>query len=191
VRHRVPVSPTAKEFAADTCGTDVIANGGDFRLDGIRTGFHCGIEVLDRYFRERVTQDIRRRITSCFVALDSQDHIAGFYTLAATSIVLGDLPDELTKKLPRYPTIPAVRMGRLAVDQSARGQGLRAALLADALDRSAASEIASHALAVDAKDDGAARFYIHFGFLKLANQPRTLFLPLATLRYADLISSHR
>jgi len=124
------------------------------------------------------------------VALDSQDHIAGFHTLAATSIVLGDLPDELTKKLPRYPTIPAVRMGRLAVDQSARRQGLGAALLADALDRSAASEIASHPLVVNAKDDGAARFYIHFGFLPLANQPRTLFLPLATLR-ADLISSQR
>ncbi len=82
-------------------------------------------------------------------------------------------------------------MGRLAVDQSARGQGLGAALLADALERSTASEMASHALAVDAKDDGAVRFYIHFGFLPLANQPRALFLPLATLRYADLISSQR
>lgn len=150
-----------------------------------RTGFHCGIEVLDRYFRERVTQAIRRRITSCFVALDSKDHIAGFYTLAATSIVLGNLPLELTKKLPRYPTIPAVRMGRLAVDQGARGQGLGAALLADALERSAASQIASYALVVDAKDDGAVRFYTHFGFMTLANQPRTLFLPLATIRNND------
>ena len=150
-----------------------------------RTGFHCGAEALDSYFRERVTQDIRRRITTCLVALDSKDHIAGFYTLAATSIVLGDLPLELTKKLPRYPTIPAVRMGRLAVDQGARGQGLGAALLADALERSAASQIASYALVVDAKDDGAVRFYTHFGFMTLANQPRTLFLPLATIRNKD------
>ena len=149
-----------------------------------RAGFSCGNDALDRYFRERVTQDIRRRVASCFVALDDGGRMAGFYTLAAASVLLADLPDDIGRKLPRYPSIPAVRMGRLAVDSSARGQGLGAALLADALARSMASEIAAYALVVDAKDDEAQRFYEHHGFMLLARHPRSLFLPFATARVA-------
>jgi len=72
-------------------------------------------------------------------------------------------------------------MGRLAVDQAFKGQGLGGALLADALDRAARSEIAAHALMVDAKDEAAAAFYRHHGFIALPDSPRTLFLPLATV----------
>jgi len=147
-----------------------------------RSGFHCGVEALDRYFRERVTQDIRRRITSCLVALDEQDRIAGFHTLADASVLLADLPEVIARKLPRYPTVPAIHMGRLAVDRTARGKGLGAALLADALSRSIGSEIAGFALVVDAKDDEATAFYLHHGFVPLADQPQTMFLPLATAR---------
>jgi ribosomal protein S18 acetylase RimI-like enzyme len=150
--------------------------------DRERSGFHCGVEALDRYFREGVKQDIRRRVTSCLGALDEQNRIAGFCTLAATSVLLADLPEVIAKKLPRYPTVPAIRMGRLAVDQAARGKGLGAALLADALSRSMGSEIAGVALMVDAKDDRAVAFYLHHGFIPFADQPRTLFLPLATGR---------
>jgi len=149
-----------------------------------RRGFACGVEALDRYFRERVTQDIRRRVASCLVALDEDDRIAGFYTLAATSVLLADLPEAIAKKLPRYPTVPAIRMGRLAVDRSARGTGLGAALLADAMSRSIVSEVAGFALVVDAKDDAAEEFYRHHGFIRLGREPRTLFLPLATARAA-------
>ena len=147
-----------------------------------RSGFHCGVEALDRYFREGVTQDIRRRVTSCLVALDEQNRISGLYTLAATSVLLADLPEAIARKLPRGPTVPAIRMGRLAVDKAERGKGLGAALLADALSRSMGSEIAGFALVVDAKDDKAAAFYLHHGFIPFADQPRTLFLPLATGR---------
>ena len=145
-----------------------------------RGGFSCGNDALDRYFKERVTQDIRRRITNCFVALDEHGHVAGFYTLAATGVLLMDLPQDIIGKLPRYPSVPAIRMGRLAVDLTARGRGLGGALLADALTRSMDSEIAAFALVVDAKDDNAVAFYKHHGFILLANHPRTLFLPLAT-----------
>ncbi|MCM5415810.1 GNAT family N-acetyltransferase, partial [Escherichia coli] len=80
-----------------------------------RTSFLCGSDALDRYIKEHVTQDIRRRIAACFVAVDNDHHIIGYYTLSAASILLTDLPEHLRKKLPRYPTIPAIRMGRLAV----------------------------------------------------------------------------
>lgn len=151
----------------------------DAALD--RSQFQSGSEPLDRYFKEQVTQDIRRRVTACFVALDQENRVAGYYTLASASVPLTDLPVSLAKKLPRYPSIPTVRMGRLAVDQTFKGQGLGAALLADALDRAIHSEIAAYALVVDAKDDVAAAFYRHHGFIALPDTLLTLFLPLASL----------
>jgi GNAT superfamily N-acetyltransferase len=147
----------------------------DKKLD--RTSFSCGSEALDRYFRTQLGQDVRRRVATCFVALD-EERIAGFYTLASASLLLTDLPERIGRKLPRYPTVPAVRMGRLAVDQAFRGQGLGGALLADALERAARSEIAVFALMVDAKDEPAAAFYRHHGFIALPDSPLALFLPL-------------
>ena len=145
-----------------------------------RTTFNSASEPLDRYLREHVTQDVRRRVAACFVALAEGQRIAGYYTLASASLLLADLPASNSKKLPRYPTVPAVRMGRLAVDQVFKGQGLGGALLADALDRAARSEIAAYALMVDAKDEAAEAFYQHHGFIALPDSPLTLFLPLAT-----------
>lgn len=147
-----------------------------------RTGFNSDSEPLNRYLREQVTQDIHRRVAACFVALADGQRIAGYYTLASASLLLADLPASSGKKLPRYPTVPAVRMGRLAVDQALKGQGLGGALLADALDRAARSEIAAFALMVDAKDKAAAAFYGHHGFIALPDSPLTLFLPLATVQ---------
>lgn len=145
-----------------------------------RTTFNSGSAPLDRYLREQVTQDVRRRVAACFVATTDGKRIAGYYTLASASLMLAELPASTGKKLPRYPTVPAVRMGRLAVDQGFKGQGLGSALLADALGRAARSEVAAYALMVDAKDDAAANFYRHHGFVTLPDSPRTLFLPLAT-----------
>ena len=153
-------------------------------LDGAhdRAKFHCDTEPLNRYLREQASQDIRRRVAACFVVLSDGQRIAGYYTLASASLYLADLPASTRKKLPRYPTVPAVRMGRLAVDHEFKGQGLGGALLADALERAARSEIAAFALVVDAKDEAAAAFYKHHGFMALPDSPLTLFLPLATVQ---------
>ncbi len=145
-----------------------------------RKRFTSGTVALDQYFQQQVAQDIRRRVTACFVALTAEDRVAGYYTLATASLLLTDLPAELAKKLPRYPSLPTVRMGRLAIDQDFKAQGLGGSLLADALDRSIRSEITAYAMVVDAKDDIATRFYLHHGFISLPDAPQTLFLPLAT-----------
>lgn len=147
-----------------------------------RSAFDCDRAALNRYLREQVSQDVRRRVAACFVAVTAESQIAGYYTLASASLWLADLPPSTARKLPRYPTVPAVRMGRLAVDHRFQGQGLGGALLADALARAARAEIAAHALTVDAKDEAAAAFYRHHGFLALPETPLTLFLPLATVR---------
>ncbi|MDR0457412.1 MAG: GNAT family N-acetyltransferase [Burkholderiaceae bacterium] len=144
-----------------------------------RSQFTCGVLALDRYLREQVSQDIRRRVAACFVAISGPSRVSGYYTLAAASVPLTDLPADLRRKLPRYRAIPAVRMGRLAVDIAFKGQGLGGVLLVDALRRAAHSEIPAVALIVDAKDEQAAAFYQHHGFMTLADSPLTLFLPLA------------
>jgi ribosomal protein S18 acetylase RimI-like enzyme len=146
-----------------------------------RSLFHCGEDALDHYFKTQVTQDIRRHIANCFVAVEAgTSNVAAYYTISAASIPLVDLPPEETKRLPRYPTVPAVRIGRLAVDQRFQGRGLGGALLADAASRTLKADAAAFTLLVDAKNDQAVAFYQRFGFRVLASQPRTLFLPLAT-----------
>jgi ribosomal protein S18 acetylase RimI-like enzyme len=119
-------------------------------------------------------------VTSCFVAITAAAVIAGYYTLASGSIPITELPPEIAKRLPRYPTLPAVRIGRLAVDQRFRGRGFGRLLLWDAAARALRAEQANFTLLVDAKDDAAVAFYQHYGFVPFATAPRVLFLPLAT-----------
>jgi ribosomal protein S18 acetylase RimI-like enzyme len=126
-----------------------------------------------------VTQDVRRRVTNCFVAL-AVDVVAGYYKLASGSIPIIELPPDLAKRLPRYPTLPAERIGRLAVDTKYRGQGLGRLLLCDAATRALRAEQANFTLLVDAKDVAAVEFYRHHGFVSFAAVPRVLFLPFAT-----------
>lgn len=156
-----------------------------FRIEALgpshdRSRFRCGVEPLDRYFATQVTQDIRRRVSACFVAVEqASGTVAGFYTIAASSIPLPDLAPETAKKLPRYPLVPAVRVGRLAVAEGYRGKGLGAGLLVDGISRALKAEIAAFAIVVDAKDDAAMEFYKHHGFIAFTSAPMTLYLPLA------------
>ena len=144
-----------------------------------RTAFCSGVEALDGYFREQVSLDMKRRATACTVAVElATGKVAGFYTLAAAGIPLADLPEDMVKRLPRYPSVPVARLGRLAVDQAFRGQKLGGALVWDALLRSARSEVAVAALVVDAKDETASVFYRHLGFVPLAAEGLQLVLPL-------------
>ena len=145
-----------------------------------RKNFSCGVPALDRYLHELATQDIRRRVSNCFVARDRGGTVAGFYTLAATSFPLSELSPEETKRLPRYGMLPAGLIGRLAVDQRFRGRRLGGALIIDAIRRAAAADPAIFALVVDAKDDAAVAFYQHLQFRRFASRTMSLYLPIAT-----------
>lgn len=148
-----------------------------------RTVFACGVEALDQYLVSQVTQDIRRRVSACYVAVEAgSGRVAGYYTLAAGGVPLNDLASDLIRRLPRYPSVPVARVGRLAVHRSFQGRQLGAALLADAALRAARSEVAVHALVVDAKDDAAAAFYRHHGFEPFGGQSRQLIVPLARFK---------
>jgi predicted GNAT family N-acyltransferase len=146
-----------------------------------RTAFHCGADALDRYLKQQARQDADKRVAAPFVAVNPPNtRVLGYYTLSASVVTLTDLPDELTRRLPRYPQLPVTLLGRLAVDQSARVQRLGEHLLLDALHRSLthADEIAAMAVVVDAKDENAAAFYRHYGFIPLQAQPRRLYVPM-------------
>lgn len=152
-------------------------------LDGRdRSGFTCSSDPLNRYFHTQASQDMRRRVAACYIAIDqTTDAIAGYYTLSAADIPLTELPPDLTKRLPRYPTLPAARLGRLAVDHRYLGQKLGAMLLADAVMRAAGSDVAVYAMVVDAKDEAAETFYQHHGFVAYASVSGKLMAPLGRL----------
>lgn len=142
--------------------------------------FRCGQAPLEEYLCRYASQDVRRNVARVFVATPQSDsrRVAGYFTLSAGSVHCADLPPALAKKLPRYP-IPVALVGRLAVDRAFQGQGLGSILLSDACQKvaRASAALAIVGIVVDAKDDAAAAFYRHFGFLDLAGQPGRLLLP--------------
>jgi GNAT superfamily N-acetyltransferase len=131
--------------------------------------------------RIQAGQDARNNVAAPFVLVFADGSIGGYYTLSATSVKLAELPLEITRRLPRYPLIPATLLGRLAVDRRHRGKGYGRFLLADALHRAVRSEMASFAVVVDAKDEAARQFYERESFLPFPDQPMKLFRPRADI----------
>ena len=147
-----------------------------------RESFASGVAPLDRYLRQQAAQDTRRRVASCFVLIAESDRVPiGYFTLAATGIALAELPEPVAKRLPRFPRVPAILMGRLAIDARHQRQGHGEFMLLDALSRALRNEIASYAFVVDANDDNAARFYQCFGFRSLTAGTRRLFMPMTEI----------
>lgn len=151
-----------------------------------RTAFTCGSAALDRYFRQQAGQEHRRGVTSVFVMRDGQRDgaIAGFYTLSATAIATATLPPDVSKKLPRYPALPAILLGRLARDERWRGQGIGEGLLSSALRRSIAisEQLGAIFVVVDAKDSAARIFYEGFKFQSFIDAENKLFISLENVR---------
>jgi ribosomal protein S18 acetylase RimI-like enzyme len=149
-----------------------------------RTGFQCGVEALDRYFKKQAKQDIKRRISRVFVATkqDKPKVVVGYYTLSTLSIELNQLPERLARKLPKHP-VPAALIGRLAVSNPAQRRGVGKMLLADAIKRTLAvsDQVVIYAMVVDAINENAIGFYEQFGFTRLSDDSPRLFLPLKSI----------
>jgi len=150
-----------------------------------RAGFDCGEPSLDLYLKTQASQDVRRHVARVFVAVETgAATIAGYYTLGSMSIAVGELPEELRRKLPRYRDLPAALIGRLARDRRYAGRGLGSLLLADAVGRIVAigTEMAVFAIVVDALDERARAFYEAHGFRPQASQADRLFLAFGTAK---------
>lgn len=149
--------------------------------DHDRASFRCGVAELDAYLQQQAGQDLKRNLAAVFVLTPDGKTVAGFYTLSAHSIQAAELPEDLRKKLPRFP-LPVTLLGRMAVAQALRGQGCGEFLLMHALERAwlGSRQVASWAMIVDAKA-GARDFYIKYGFIPFPEQPYRLFLPMKTV----------
>ncbi len=158
-----------------------------FRIEALdvrhrRERFASGVDALDRYLASRAGQDTKRGFASVFVAVEiASERVCAFYTLSMAGVAVDLLPERLQRKMPRYPSVPAVRLGRLAVAVTDKGRGLGKWLLMDAMTRSLASEVAWAAFVVDVRDETARSFYLQYSFLALADDPLHLFLPRATV----------
>lgn len=148
-----------------------------------KENFTCGKEMLDNYLHMQAKQDVKRKLTACFILSENEVIVKGYYTLSNTSVNRDFLPESSIKKLPpSYKHLPATLLGRLAVDVNYKGQGLGTNLLMDALKRSYHNslQIASMAVIVDPLDDEAIAFYNHFGFIDLPDSGK-MFIPMAHL----------
>ena len=146
-----------------------------------RAAFSSGNPRIDSYFRQTVLLDVKRGYAACYVLVETaSSRVAGFYTLSSRSIPLTGLPEDVARKLPRYPSIPAVLIGWLGRDLQFHGQHVGALLLADAINRLAAAPVGIHAICADAIDDAAADFFRAHQFQAFASRANGFYLPLNT-----------
>ncbi len=149
-----------------------------------RAAFFCGVAPLDAYLKSQATQDAKRKIAVTYV-LRRRDSVTimGYYTISTASIETTQLPETISKRLPRYDALPAMLVGRLAVDQQYHGRRLGELLLVDALRRCfmLSQEIGAMAVLVDAKDEGAARFYERYGFRRFEDRSHSLYIPMSEI----------
>lgn len=146
-----------------------------------RDRFACGVESLDLYLKTQASQDMRRKANAVFVIVPtaSPQTIAGYFTLCAYGIPPGTIPEEARKHIPKYPVVSATLIGRLAVSREFQGKRLGSFLLAEALRKAYANAavVGSSMVVVDAIDEGAARFYLAHGFVRMPDSMR-LMLPM-------------
>lgn len=150
-----------------------------------RTQFDCGEESLNNYLRRQAGQEDKKFISSVYVAVSNNtdpSQIIGFYSVSAAQIEFRGLPTELAKNLPRYPFLPAFRIGRLAVSKTNQSKGIGKKLLIDALLKCFRSQIPGFAVIVDAKNKQLISFYQKYGFIQFPDQPLKLFIPMKVIR---------
>lgn len=150
-----------------------------------KDSFSCHVKALENYFHRYASQDVKKRLSKCFVLIDNkQSKIIGYYTLSALSVLISDIPQERINKGIPYPNIPAVLLGRLAIDDNFQKQGYGKFLIVDAIHKIKNTHIAAALLIVEAKDDNAFAFYNELGFIEfkeLNEKYRKLFYPLTNI----------
>ncbi len=136
--------------------------------------FDCGQPALTAWLTRHARIAQAKRTAQVFVWAEEDDTaVQAYFTLSAHEIVAADLPRRLARGMPER--IPAVLLGKLALDRRLHGQGLGGQLLFDAYQRvlAATRTVTARYLVVDAIDDDAVRFYGHYGFIRSPAEPST------------------
>ena len=148
-----------------------------------RDEFTCESPELTDFLRTRARKEMQARASACFVLVGKSDpgRIVGFYTFSQTAVITQQLPEAVSKRLPRYPQLGATLIGRLARDLTWKGKDVGRLLLIDALRRCVrhSAEVGAVVVVTDPKDDNAKRFYANHGFLML--DEHRMFIPMSEL----------
>lgn len=148
-------------------------------------GFCSGEEALDSWLKERALSNMESGASRTYVISEAGAHkVIGYYALCMGQILNQDVIGSMRRNMPRH--IPAVILGRLAIDEKWQGQGLGKALLQDAVQRScrASKEVSARLLIVHAISASAEAFYLHYGFSRLPTETPTFALDL--IKFAAL-----
>lgn len=148
-----------------------------------RKNFVCEEPSLTDYIRKQASQDMRKRLATCFVALDDHQNVMGYYTLTSESLGRDLIPDKYIKQVPKNYNAPVILLGRLARDLSTKGQGLGEYLLIDALLRSyklSEESIGAMAVVTDPINARAEHFYSKYGFEQLPDSEK-MFLSMRVI----------
>lgn len=149
-----------------------------------RKNFTCEEYSLTEYIKKQVSQDIGKRLATCFVAVDNERNVVGYYTLTSESLGRELIPEKYLKQVPKNYNAPVILLGRLARDIKTKGDGLGEHLLMDALFRSyklSNESIGAMAVVVDPINDKAIEFYKKYGFEQLPDSEK-MFLPMKVIR---------
>lgn len=141
--------------------------------------FCSGEEALDNWLRERALDNIAASASKTYVVCQSDSSkVIGYYAICMGQIFNQEVIGSMRRNMPRQ--IPAVILGRLAIDEKWQGKGLGKELLQDAVQRSvrAAQEISARLLIVHAISADAEAFYSHYGFTRLPTETPTYALDL-------------
>jgi GNAT superfamily N-acetyltransferase len=144
--------------------------------------FQSGEETLDTWLRERALTNMELAATRTYVICPLHSrNVIGYYALCMGQVLNQEAVGSMRRNMPRH--IPAVILGRLAIDRQWQKQGLGGALLHDAVQRSAraAQEISARLLVVHAISPAAEAFYTHYGFARLPVETPTYALDLVKL----------
>ncbi|MBU0971756.1 MAG: GNAT family N-acetyltransferase [Proteobacteria bacterium] len=139
-------------------------------------GFDCGFDSLNEWLTRRALKN-EHGVSRTYVVCDS-NQVVGFYAISAGSIVRREAPGLIRRNMPD--PIPALILGRLAVDHRFQGVGIGQGLLKDAVSRSisVSEQVGARVLIVHALNDKAEAFSLKHGFIMNLLIPNTLLLPL-------------
>ena len=148
--------------------------------------FDCGIEKLNEFLSRYAIKNDELGIGRTFIALNSSNHILGYFTLATAQVAYQEIPDKYKGKLPKYP-IPALRIARLAVNKELQGNGIGKWLLSQVFIKAVqVSDITGlYLILVDAKETSKS-FYEYYGFQRLVDEELSYFVVVDTVRKAIL-----
>jgi GNAT superfamily N-acetyltransferase len=137
------------------------------------SGFESGEPGLDAWLQRSALESQKKGTGRTFVWVvqgDRQRRVVAYYTLAAHVIEREQLSKRPGRGMPRQ--LPAVLLGRLALDRTLHGQGLGGAVLAEAISRvvKVSTQLGARYLVVDALHVRAAEFYQHYGFVPVPDQ---------------------